>query len=156
MAITMRWREQLRPGVALRDLVQQATAALVAMDADRLQELAQCCTDLNCELRQESAFSGHAGPVALPTGPALSSPAFLEADLLLQTDLKTLELVLAETRANIQVFLKLYSLRSGNADRLSNPFAKWAPPAPARARRLPELRLVTNAGATMEATHGDN
>jgi hypothetical protein len=88
------WQEQLRPGVALREIVQQATAALISMDAERLEELARCCVDLNREI--ESA--GQTGTSAL----ALQE---------VENDVKLLGRVLFETRANLTVLSRLHAIR---------------------------------------------
>jgi hypothetical protein len=95
--MTIGWQEQLRPGVALRKIVRQATEALIAMDASRLEELARCCADLNREL-----WSG-----GIPEDVA----DFEEA----ADDLKLLDRVLFETRANLTVFTRLHLLRGGEA-----------------------------------------
>ena len=87
------WQEQLRPGVALRGIVQQATAALVAMDAARLEELAQCCVDLNREL-EKTGIPDAAGDLRAS-----------------ENDLKLLNRVLFETRANLAVFSQLQLMR---------------------------------------------
>jgi len=92
--MTMGWREQLQPGVALQEIVREATAALILMDTQRLEELARCCVDLNRDL-QES------GEVA-------------EAATELQyvaKDIKLLGRVLFETRANLTVLTRLHVLR---------------------------------------------
>jgi hypothetical protein len=103
--MTIQWREQLRPGVALREIVQQATAALVRMDADRLEELALCCADLHCELR---------GRDVLTTSSRFQSD--LHGDLWHELeeagrDLEVLRRVLRETRANLTVFTRLQAIR---------------------------------------------
>jgi hypothetical protein len=94
MAVTTGWREQLRPGVALRGIVQQATAALIAMDAQRLEELALCCADLNRELDDT-------GGIAEAAADLRSSPE----------DLELLNRILFESRANLAVFSRLHLMR---------------------------------------------
>ena len=92
--MTILWQEQLKPGVALDQIVRQATAALVSMDASRLEELALCCADLNRELKE----SGQWGDTARTLVDA-------------RQELKLLELVLQETRANLSVLSRLRALR---------------------------------------------
>ncbi len=88
------WREQLQPGQALREIVQQATLALVAMDADRLEELARCCADLNLDLQD----------------PHLRAEAAEEL-WSSRRDLMLLDSILFETRANLSVFTALHQIR---------------------------------------------
>jgi hypothetical protein len=92
--MTIGWQEQLRPGVALRGILQEATAALISMDAARLDELARCCADLNREL--------HSGREIAETAVELQGAA---------GDLKLLNCVLFETRANLTVLSRLLALR---------------------------------------------
>jgi mRNA degradation ribonuclease J1/J2 len=99
------WQEQLKPGVALRQIVQQATAALVSMDAERLEELARCCTDLNREIE----LSGEAAEAALELREV-------------ENDVNLLERVLYETRANLTVLSRLHALRLREAGALRAPF----------------------------------
>lgn len=89
------WQEHLRPGVELRSIVQQATAALIAMDAERLEELALCCADLNredrqrdtAEMREPNSFAGVRDEMDLFGG------------------------ILRETRANLTVLSRLHAIR---------------------------------------------
>jgi hypothetical protein len=98
MGMNTGWQEQLRPGVALRGIVQQATAALIAMDSQRLEELAQCCADLIRELE----------------GTGITPEA--EADLRDSArDVKLLNRILFETRANLAVFSRLHVMRKEEA-----------------------------------------
>jgi hypothetical protein len=92
--MTIEWQEQLRPGVALKGIVQQATAALIAMDADRLEELALCCADLNRGLEGSGLDEESAR--------ALRSAA---------SDLELLKCILHETRANLAVLSRLHTMR---------------------------------------------
>lgn len=103
MAMTIAWQEQMRPGGALRDIVQQATAALVAMDAKRLEELARCCADLNREIE---ACDEMAEAVATLRD--------------VRKDLKLLDRVLYETRANLTVLSRLYTIRLQEAEEHGN------------------------------------
>jgi hypothetical protein len=91
---TMLWQERMRPGVELREVVEQAIAALVRMDAERLEELATCCADLNRELIERGELSEAAEHIIRSRD---------------QSDL--LGLVLEETRANLAVFSRLHTLR---------------------------------------------
>lgn len=107
--MTMGWREQLRPGAALREVVQQATVALVCMDAVRLEELARCCADLNREIER----TGEIAEVAVALRDAAS-------------DVKLLGRVLYETRANLTVLSRLHLIRLREAGALRNRHAgKW-------------------------------
>jgi len=92
--MTIGWKEQLRPGVALRGILQEATAALISMDAARLEELARCCADLNRELRASEEMAETAFELREAAG-----------------DLKLLSCVLYETRANLTVLSRLRALR---------------------------------------------
>lgn len=88
------WQEQLRPGLALRQIVQQATAALISMDTERLEELARCCADLNREIER----NGETAEAALALRDA-------------EGDMKLLGRVLYETRANLTVLSRLHAIR---------------------------------------------
>ena len=92
--MTIGWCEQLRPGVALKEIVAQATLSLIAMDADRLEELAMCCADLNCGTRQSDPDAA--------TACALQEAA---------QELHLLDRVLYETRANLLILSRLRALR---------------------------------------------
>jgi len=93
--MTIRWQEQVKPGAALRILVQEATAALVAMDAQRLEELAQCCADLNRDLQQSGEMKA----------------ATVEIDHVGADEVHILGRVLFETRANLVVLSRLHAIR---------------------------------------------
>ena len=92
--MTMEWQDQLRPGIALKGLVKEATDALISMDAERLAELARCCADLNRELQE----SGETAEAAMELRSAAG-------------DVKLLGRVLFETRANLVVLTRLHLLR---------------------------------------------
>ncbi len=92
--MTIGWQEQVRPGLALRELLTEATAALISMDAQRLEELAQCCADLNQEARE--------------TGDLTDARAELQRAT---QEMKLLHRVLLETRANLTVLSRLHVLR---------------------------------------------
>jgi hypothetical protein len=88
------WQQQLSSGATLRGIVQQATVALIAMDAGRLEELAICCADLNREPENLEEFT--AAPSSL-------------ADA--GDDLALLRCILHETRANLTVLTRLHTIR---------------------------------------------
>jgi len=92
--MTIGWQEQLRPGMALTTIVQQAIAALIAMDAERLEELALCCADLNRGW-EENGLSQEAGVHLQSAG----------------SDLELLKRILHETRANLTVLTQLHTIR---------------------------------------------
>jgi len=97
--MTIAWQEQLRPGVALREVVEQATAALICMDAERLEELARCCVDLNRAIEEN--------------GETLEAANDLRSS---QKDVWVLGRVLHETRANYIVLSRLFVLRLQDVD----------------------------------------
>ncbi|WP_263359559.1 hypothetical protein [Acidicapsa ligni] len=105
--MAIEWQEQLRPGIALRAIVRQATAALASMDADRLEELARCCVDLNRELQQ----SGLVSPVDLVAETSNLHHDFKNDLDEASGDLRVLERVLHATRSNLTVFSRLHVLR---------------------------------------------
>lgn len=86
--------EQIRPGVPMRELVRQATGALIAMDADRLEDLARCCADLIREVET----TGNQAEVTAAVRDAKS-------------ELRLLDCVLYETRTNLTVLRRLHALR---------------------------------------------
>jgi hypothetical protein len=94
-SMKIQWREQLKPGAALREIVQQATAALVRMDAERLEELARCCIDLHCQLVRRTDLN------STGSGNALTEIAGAVQDL------EVLKRVLGATRDNLKVFTRL-------------------------------------------------
>jgi hypothetical protein len=96
--MTIAWQEELRPGVALTRIVRQATAALVAMDADRLEELARCCADLNRVWDE----GGDRAAASLEMRAAAGDLALFEA-------------ILHETRANLTVLTRLHAIRLRDA-----------------------------------------
>jgi hypothetical protein len=92
--MTNGWQDQLRPGAALRGIVQQATAALIAMDAERLDELALCCADLNRGWGETGTRAQAAEELRGAEG-----------------DLKLLKSILRETRDNLTVLSRLHAIR---------------------------------------------
>jgi hypothetical protein len=96
--MTACWQEELRPGEALRGIVQEATQALARMDADRLEELAHCCADLNREIRE--------------TGRVVETARDLDE----KADVQVLGRILFETKANLNIFLRLRMMRFREMD----------------------------------------
>jgi hypothetical protein len=92
--MTKGWQEQLKPGATLRGIVQQATVALIAMDADRLEELAICCADLNREPEAVGALADAPASLAAAAG-----------------DLALLRCILRESRANLTVLTRVHAIR---------------------------------------------
>lgn len=129
--MTVGWQEQLRPGIALREIVQQATAALVSMDAERLEELAKCCADLNREIE----LSGQTAEAAL---------ALQEAG----NDVKLLDCILYETRANLTVLSRLHALRLREAGALRRRYGDRLTPYGAQA--------LDGLNSAERADYGDN
>jgi hypothetical protein len=77
----------------LATIVQQATQALVLMEADRLEELALCCADLTRSDNPRSALE------------------FEDTNLFrLREPLRLLECVLFETRANLSILSRLHAM----------------------------------------------
>jgi hypothetical protein len=97
-AMTIAWQDQLRPGVALREVVEQATAALIGMDAERLEELARCCADLNQAI--------------VESGETVEAASDLQTS---RNDVEILGRILHETRANYIVLSRLFVLRLQDA-----------------------------------------
>ena len=126
--MTIGWQEQVRPGVALRELLTEATVALIAMDAERLEELARCCADLNQEVLETNDLA-HAG-------------AELQQS---HQEMKLLQRVLFETRANLTVLSRLHVLRLRE---ISNPSESTSP-----VREEVPLRWQGQEGS---ADYGDN
>ena len=105
--MTIGWQQELRPGVALREIVRQATEALIRMDAERLEELARCCSDLNRDLHRD--LQGSDSDTAIEAAADMQASAH---------DLRVLERVLFETRANLTVFTRLHVMRMNEAAQL--------------------------------------
>lgn len=116
--MTIGWQEQVRPGLALRELLTEATAALISMDAQRLEELAQCCADLNEEARE--------------TGDLADARAELQQAT---QEMKLLHRVLLETRANLTVLSRLHVLRLREGCGLAKGEANHGSEAPLRWQR---------------------
>jgi hypothetical protein len=130
--MTVAWQEELRPGEALREIVQQATAALIRMDADRLEELARCCADLNREIEQ--------GKETIGTVRDLRSS---------ENDVKVLGRILDETRANYMILSRLFSCRRGDAGAATDT---WPDPQVGSAARSRDGW----SGADWKEDYGDN
>ena len=90
------WQQELQSGATLHTLVQEATTALIAMDAERLEELARCCADLNRELEARQS------PVQLR-----------ETAKEIVTDIRFFGRILVETRANLAVLSRLHVIHLG-------------------------------------------
>ncbi len=90
----MDWQERLGAGGSLREIVREATAALVQMDAARLEELAHCCADLN-PAWQQSMQDGE------------GSDSFASG----AEELEVLRWLLAETEGNLKVLYRSRALR---------------------------------------------
>ena len=97
--MTTGWHERWAPQGTLREIVQQATAALICMDSKRLEELARCCADLNREIQ--------------PAGPPIAVQQNASQDVEKDTayDMELFERILRETRANLTVFSRLHVMR---------------------------------------------
>ncbi len=102
-------------------LLQEATDALVRMDADRLEELARCCADLNRQMQSVTAGSGTAlssRRVASSDRAAFSMKG-LEQQLSAQrASMAVMARLLAETRANLRVLTRLHMQRLKAAESL--------------------------------------
>ena len=79
-----------RVALPLYAVVQEAMAALVQMDTERLEELAQCCADLNREGREAVSAADLQG---------------------VEGDVRLLGRILYETRANLTVLTRLHAIR---------------------------------------------
>ena len=99
--------EAKRQDACWQELLQEATEALIQMDADRLEELARCCADLNRQpKRSRSPRTLH-----LST-PHRSIPSSSTAGMTAEREsLATLARLLEETRANLRVLTHLHLLR---------------------------------------------
>jgi len=116
--MTMDWQHQLQSQARLREIVQQATASLVAMDAERLEELAQCCADLNREIQKTS----QSGSSDVAEGNAFDGKSDDTA-----YDLQLFEHILFETRANLAVFSRLHVMRLHEAGLLLEGAMPYGP-----------------------------
>ena len=92
---------QLRPGDAVREIIQQTTQALISMNAERLEELARCCAALNRDIQE--AEKGTNTVVALQES---------------RSDLELLGRVLSRTRSNLIILFRLHALRLGEVGAL--------------------------------------
>ncbi len=100
--------EAKRQDACWQELLQEATEALIQMDADRLEELARCCADLNRQPKQ-SRRSKAPSPLSIPRRSiAISTAAGVSAE---RQSLATLARLLEETRANLRVLTHLHLLR---------------------------------------------
>lgn len=94
-----------------KGIVEEASRALAHLDADRLEELAQCCVALNRQL-----------PAALPADRA----ELLRQAHAAQPAMAVFERVLDATRANLRVIARLRALDMGCATEDDAPLAPWA------------------------------
>ena len=96
-------------GLGWHQLLQEATEALVRMDADRLEELVRCCEDLN---RQQQA---------VPRSRAAARDERMAGMRQERASLAVMARLLQETRANLRVLTHLHVLRlkeaAGDAER---------------------------------------
>jgi hypothetical protein len=141
--MTVGWREQLRPGVALREIVAQATASLIAMDTERLEELARCCADLNRGSVDVHIAEFHGGDAANADANHADSESWTALEQMAM-DLRLLDRVLYETRANLTVLTRLHAVRMREIDLLQTSLKRSANED--ALRDLPEL----------EESYGDN
>ena len=81
----------------MRELVQEASAALARLDAERLEELARCCQALNRDLRKRPQGRDGATLAAEAREAAGEFVVFTR--------------VLAATRANLEVMMRLRAFR---------------------------------------------
>lgn len=106
---------------AWQGLLQEATDALVRMDADRLEELARCCADLNRQMQGVTPPSGTASSKGhlVSSDHAAFSMRGLEQQLSAQrASMAVMARLLAETRANLRVLTRLHMLRLKAAESL--------------------------------------
>jgi hypothetical protein len=100
----------------LKELVVEASRALVRLDADRLEELALSCQALNRDLVESDWAHGDAADRA-----ALALEC-KEAE----GDMAVFARVLEATRANLNVMNRLRELRSGRLEYREPPASGWA------------------------------
>ena len=136
--MTVAWQEELRPGVALREIVEQATAALVAMDAERLEELARCCAYLNREIDQR----GRSAEAVIALRGA-------------ENGVKLLGRVLYETRANLTVLTRLHAIRLRESMAASSQIGSGCSLTRRESAALPVLTW-TEKTTEKAAEYGDN
>lgn len=104
---------------AWQGLLQEATDALVRMDADRLEELARCCADLNRQIQVASPPRRSAREGVSSADSASFSMRGLEQQLSAQrASMAVMARLLAETRANLRVLTRLHMLRLKAAESL--------------------------------------
>ncbi len=88
----------------IAEVAEQAIKALISMDAQRLEDLADCCEALNGS-READTQGG-----------------FLRCDYSsLPHGMKVLERMLFETRANLTVFTRLHQMRIKSISGISRP-----------------------------------
>ena len=96
--MTTQLQQQWDPYVRVLEIVQQTKTALVSMDANRLEELAESCCDLK-------------GRLEIVHSEAASSTQQLRMDIDLEKkmllEMQTLQGILVETHANLSVLSRL-------------------------------------------------
>ncbi|WP_263352129.1 hypothetical protein [Acidicapsa acidisoli] len=132
----MEWQEKLQPELAIRQIVHQATEALVRMDAERLEELARCCAVLNREI--ENAGDRKAARAQLGVELRKAEP-----------EVKLLGRVLGKTRANLTVLMRLHVLRLEK--QIDSQAAPAIGPVGYRSRKIDGFHSMEKA-----AEYGDN
>lgn len=113
-------KSQVRP--ELRQLVREASQALARLDAERLEELAQCCQALNREIRSRKP-NGQGNTD--PQGAELARQAREAAG-----EFVVFTRVLEATRANLDVLSRLRAFEQEQLEygRTQTPGLNWARP----------------------------
>lgn len=121
---TKKGRQQGKPQVRpeLRQLVREASQALARLDAERLEELTQCCQALNREIRSRkpSEQEGTSSEGAELTRQAREAAG----------EFVVFTRVLEATRANLDVLSRLRTLEQEQLEygRTQTPGLNWARP----------------------------
>jgi len=110
------WAERTRYALPLNGIVQEATAALISMDADRLEELARSCEDLNRESTRTDWASGELDAAGIqgkrqPENRSVSTSVCLETSKPNRSELELLRRILFETKANLDILSELHRNR---------------------------------------------
>lgn len=98
-------------------LLQEATEALVRMDADRLEELVRCCSDLN---RQRKV-----SPRSAPEATADENRRLVRLTQDGPASLAVMARLLEETRVNLRVLTHLHMIRLKEAAGDSEKWHAW-------------------------------
>ena len=99
--------EDQQSGMSMLEIVRQATAALTKMNVERLEDLAQCCEDLN---------PSSLGVSLARCGGFVSGWNGCQDDFL-DIDLRVLGQILEETRANLSLLERLRVSRIASTTR---------------------------------------